>query len=70
MTAANAGGASGSSRGGRGMWLGALLLVVAVLVVVIAGSRHSDEVAFGVGSPAPDGYKALSILLRERGAQV
>lgn len=70
MTAANAGGRSGGSRNGRGMWLGALLLVAAVVVVIIAGSRGSDPVPFDVGSSAPDGYKALSILLRDRGARV
>lgn len=53
------------------MWIGALVLVVAVLAVAfISSSRRNDAVAFDARSSAPDGYKALAILLRRQGARV
>lgn len=70
MSASDGTGSDGGPGGGRGMWIGAVLVVVAVVVVVVAGSRGSDQVPFDVGSSAPDGYKALAMLLRDRGARI
>lgn len=62
--------ATRAGGGGRGVWIGGLLLVVGIVAVLVLTSRQSTGVAFDASSSAPDGYRALAILLRERGADV
>ena len=63
-TTASAGGS------GRGVWIGVLAAVVALVLFVVLGGRRPTGDPFDVRSAAPDGYLALSILLRDRGADV
>jgi hypothetical protein len=63
--------ASGASgRSGPGLWIGILAAVVAVVALVVLTGRQPSGDPFDVRSPAPDGYKALALLLRDRGARV
>ena len=55
---------------GRGVWIGGILLVAAIVLVLVLSSRQSASLPFDPSSSAPDGYRALAILLRERGAEV
>lgn len=58
-------------RGGPAIvWIGGAVLALVVVALVVITSRQEVLVAFDPGSSAPDGYRALSILLRERGAEV
>lgn len=66
-TASSVGSARG--RGAARMWLLALL-VLAVVVGVVLSTRAEPAPPFSVGSTAPEGYGALALLLRERGASV
>ncbi|UDY37141.1 DUF4350 domain-containing protein [Dermatobacter hominis] len=55
---------------GRGVWIGGLLIVAGLVAVLVLTSRQSAGTPFDASSSAPDGYRALAILLRERGAEV
>jgi len=61
---------SSGRGGGSGWWLGAVALVVALVAIAVLSSRTQDGDPFDPRSSAPDGYRALTILLRERGATV
>jgi hypothetical protein len=56
--------------GGRGVWIGGLLLLAGIVAVLVLTGRQSTGTPFDVSSSAPDGYRALAILLRQRGADV
>lgn len=60
----------GSARAGRGVWIAAVLIVVAFAVVIVLSGRQTSARPFDVTSSAPDGYRAIAILLRERGAHL
>ena len=63
--------ATGSSgRSGAGVWIGAAAVIVAVVLLLVLTGRTPTGDPFDVRSPAPDGYKALAILLADRGADV
>ena len=55
---------------GRGGVLAAVVAVVAILLVIVLGSRQPSGQPFDIRSSAPDGYRAITLLLRDRGAQV
>ncbi|MBS1837092.1 MAG: DUF4350 domain-containing protein [Actinobacteria bacterium] len=54
-------------RRGRGMWIGVVVVVAALGIVVVWSGRRSAALPFDIGSSAPDGYRAIAILLREHG---
>lgn len=66
MTASAAAGRSG----GAITWIGGAVLAVVVVALVVVTSRQEVVVAFDPASSAPDGYRALALLLRDRGAEV
>lgn len=71
MTApVGAGSGAGRQGVGRGVWIGGALLAVAVLAVVVLSGRQHSDIPFDIGSSQPAGYRALAILLRDRGATV
>ncbi len=55
---------------GRGAWIGGAILAIAAIAVAVMASRQGNTTPFDAASPAPDGYEALAILLRDRGADV
>lgn len=55
---------------GRGVWIGAVVLVAALGLVLFLSGRQPGGTPFDVASSAPDGYRAIAILLRDRGADV
>lgn len=59
-----------ASSGGRLAWVGIALAAVAVVAIVVLTGLGPSGQPFDPRSAAPDGYKALSILLEERGAEV
>ncbi len=66
MTASAAAG-----RGGGAMtWIGGAVLAAVVVALVVVTSRQEVVVAFDPASSAPDGYRGLALLLRDRGAEV
>jgi hypothetical protein len=63
--------AAAPARGsGAGPWIGALLAVAALVAFLVLSSQRPSGDPFDIRSAAPDGYKALSILLERRGADV
>ena len=62
--------ATGGRSSGRGTWLLVAALLVAVVLLVVLTGRQAPGTPFGVSSSAPDGYRALAILLRDRGSTV
>lgn len=58
------------NSGGRGVWIGAAVLIAALALVVVLSGRQKAGQPFDVASSAPDGYRAIAILLRDRGAEV
>lgn len=63
-------GGSGRGPGGRGVWIGAVLIAAALGLVVFLSGRQSGGRPFDVASSGPDGYRAIAILLRDRGSDV
>ncbi|HMR95974.1 MAG TPA: DUF4350 domain-containing protein [Microthrixaceae bacterium] len=62
--------ASGGRSGGAITWIGGAVLAVVVVALVVVTSRQEVVVAFDPASSAPDGYRGLALLLRDRGAEV
>jgi Domain of unknown function (DUF4350) len=58
------------ARSGTGWWVGAGALVLALVAIVVLSSRTPDGEPFDPRSSAPDGYRAVTLLLRDRGATV
>jgi hypothetical protein len=60
-----------ASSGSRaGLWVGVGALVLALVAVIVLSGRTPTGEPFDVRSAAPDGYRAIATLLRDRGAQV
>jgi len=60
-----------AGRGGGAMtWIGGAVLAAVVVALVVVTSRQEVVVAFDPASSAPDGYRGLALLLRDRGAEV
>ncbi len=61
-----------TSRGGSraGVWLGVGALVLALVLLAVLAGRTPTGDPFDVRSAAPDGYRAIATLLRDRGATV
>lgn len=55
---------------GTGVWIGLGLVVLAAIALLALSGRAPVQDPFDADSTAPDGYGALSILLRDRGAEV
>ena len=55
---------------GSGVWIGALVAVAALVVFLVLSAQRPNGDPFDIRSAAPDGYRALSILLEGRGAEV
>lgn len=64
------GGGGRSGRPGRGGWVAAVLVLVGIGLVVVLSGRQQTAQPFDVRSSAPDGYRALAVLLRDHGAHV
>lgn len=61
---------SAAPAGRPGVGVGVGVAVLAVVILVVLGGRTPTGDPFDVRSAAPDGYRALAMLLRERGASV